>query len=318
MRGSWNDLERRNKYNSEGSYYPHLYLSPPPIHRNHDFSIEDLEKYVKASKDYGFEFVKILSIKSPILLKQLDSLCKKYDVNIGGHYPDNPKGVRFSDEVVFSTNYNSIEHLGGLVGESENYENKIKQIKENKIFICPTMQWYAVGYGQYGIDEMLNQRGMEYIPTEIKTDWAEKSQLYRDKLGKDGFEEEKSKYALEMQERFNVTKRLNDEGVKLLLSPDSSSKFIVPGFGMLEEMKLYQKANLSNFEILKSATTNFALLFNENYGTIETGKDADFILLSHNPLQDLKALENIEAVFYNKFYLDKKQLNEIAKSVLPN
>lgn len=318
MRGSWNDLERKNKYNSKESYYPKMYLSPPPIHRSHEFSVKELEDYIKASKDYGFDFVKILSIKNPALLKQMDSLCKKYNVNIGGHYPDNPKGIRFSDETVFSTNYNSIEHLGGLVGEPESYENRIKNIKQNNIFICPTMQWYAIGYGQYGIDEMLNQKGMEYIPTDIKTDWAEKSQLYRDKLGKEGFEEERIKYASEMQERFNVTKRLNDEGVKLLLSPDSSSKFIVSGFGMLEEMKLYRKAGLSNFDILRSATTNFALLFNENYGTIETGKNADFILLSQNPLNDLKALENVEAIFYNNHYLDQKQLNEIAKSVLPN
>src|SRR5690554_7208191 len=142
--------------------------------------------------------------RSPDLLSKLDSLCKKYEMNMGGHYPDDPKGVRFSDQMVFSTNFNSIEHLGGLVGEPDSYENRVKNIKQNNIFICPTMQWYAVGYSQYGIDEMLNQRGMEYIPTEIKTDWAEKSKIYREKFGKEGFEEEKAKYALEMQERFNV------------------------------------------------------------------------------------------------------------------
>lgn len=317
MRGNWNDVNRRTKYTYEKDYYPRLYLSPSPILRSHEFSLADLENYVKASKDYGFDFIKILSIKNQSLLKQLDSLCKKYDVKIAGHYPENSDGVGFSDELVFSTNYNSFEHLGGLIGEPENFENRVKKIKQNNIFVCPTMQWYAVGYGQYAVDEMLNKRGMEYIPTEIKTDWAEKSKNYREKLGKEAFEQEKNKYSIEMQERLKATKQLNDVGVKLLLSPDSSSKFIVSGFGMLEEMNLYKKANLSNFEILKSATTNFALLFNENYGTIETGKNADFILLSQNPLEDLNALENIEAVFYNKFYLDKKQLNEIAKSVLP-
>lgn len=317
MRGDWNDVNRRIKYTYEKDYYPHLYLSPSPIHRSHELSLTNLENYVKASKDYGFDFIKILSIKNQSLLKQLDSLCKKYDVKIAGHYPENSVGVGFSDELIFKTNYNSFEHLGGLIGEPEHFENRVKKIKQNNIFVCPTMQWYAIGYGQYGIDEMLKQRGMEYISKETKTDWVEKSKNYREKLGKEAFEQEKDKYSIEMQERFKATKRLNDEGVKLLLSPDSSSKFIVPGFGMLEEMKLYKKANLSNFEILKSATTNFALLFNENYGTIETGKNADFILLSQNPLQDLSALENIEAVFYNKFYFDKKQLNEIAKSVLP-
>lgn len=318
MRGDWNDYGRRLKYNTKESYYPKLYLSPPPIYKNHEFTTEELEQYVKATKDYEFDFIKVLSIKSPDLLSKLDSLCKKYNLSIGGHYPDNPKGVRFSDQMVFSTNFNSIEHLGGLVGEPDSYENRVKNIKQNKIFICPTIQWYAVGYGQYGIDEMLNQRGMEYISTDIKTDWAEKSKIYREKLGKDGFDEERSRYALEMEERFKVVKRLNDEGVKLLLSPDSSSKFIIPGFGMLEEMKLYQKAELSNYDILRSATTNFAALFNENYGIIEVGKDADFMLLSQNPLNDLKALENVNAIFYNNQYLDQKQLNQIAKSVLPN
>ncbi|MBS1571324.1 MAG: amidohydrolase family protein, partial [Bacteroidetes bacterium] len=317
MRGDWNDVNRRIKYTYEKDYYPRLYLSPAPIHRSHELSVADLETYVKASKDNGFDFIKILSIKNQSMLKQLDSICKKYDVKIAGHYPEDANGVSFPDDMVFSTNYKTFEHLGGLIGESEHFENRVKKMKQNNIFVCPTMQWFAIGYGQYGVDEMLNQKGMEYIPTEIKKDWAEKSKNYREKLGKEAFEQEKNKYAIEMQERLNATKRLNDEGVKLLLSPDSSSKFIVPGFGMLEEMKLYKKANISNFDILKSATTNFAMLFNENYGTIETGKNADFILLSQNPLQDIKALENIDAVFYNKFYLDKKQLNEIAKSILP-
>lgn len=317
MRGTWDDVNRRTKYIYEKDYYPRLYLSPPPIHRSHEFSLAQLENYVKASKDYGFDFIKVLSIKNQSLLKQLDSLCKKHDVKIAGHFPKNSDGKGFSDELVFSTNYNSFEHLGGLIGNPECYENRIKKIKQHNVFVCPTMQWYAVGYGQYGINEMLNQRGMEYIPKEIKNDWAEKSKNYREKLGKEGFEKERNEYASEMQERLKVTKRLNDEGVKLLLSPDSSSKFIVPGFGILEEMKLYKKTNISNLDILKSATTNFAFLFNGNYGTIEMGKNADFILLSQNPLQNLNALENIEAVFYNKIYLDKKQLNEIAKSVLP-
>lgn len=51
MRGEWKDVERRKKFSSQSSYYPQLYLSPPPIHRNHEFSVEELEKYVKATKE---------------------------------------------------------------------------------------------------------------------------------------------------------------------------------------------------------------------------------------------------------------------------
>lgn len=175
MRGDWKDVNRRIKYTLEKNYYPRLYLSAPPIHRSHEFTLSELENYVKATKDYGFDFIKVLSIKNETLLKHLDSLCKKYDLKIAGHYPTDSNGASFSDDLVFSSNYNSFEHLGGLIGEPKHFEGRVKRMKQNNIFVCPTMQWYAVGYGQYTIDEMLNQRGMEYIPTDIKNDWVEKS-----------------------------------------------------------------------------------------------------------------------------------------------
>lgn len=312
MRGVWKDLERKEKYNTEKSYFPKLYISSPPMHRSYDLSINDLENYVIDSKD--FDFIKILSIKNEGTLRQLDSLCKKHNVGLGGHFP-HTKGETFTDSLTFNA-YKYIEHLEGLIGEPETFVSRMQFIKENKIVICPTMQWYAIGYGQYEIDEMLNQRGMEYIPLAIKTDWAEKSKIYRNKLGKEGFEQERAKYAKEMQERFNVTKRLQEQGTMLLISPDCSTKFIVPGFGVLEEMKLYKKAGLSNYEILKTATTNFALLFNENYGTIEIGKDADFILLSRNPLEDIFALENIDDIFFNNNYITNKKLKAFSEFLL--
>lgn len=317
MRGEWKDIASRKQYNNENQYYPKLYLTAPPFHRSYDLTEEQVDSYVKTAKENGIDQIKVLSIKNQRLFELLSETCEKYNIPLGGHFPMVEDGV-MADEILFQSFYTSIEHLGGLIGEPDKVEDRVNYIKKREIFICPTMQWYAIGYGQYGVDEMMNQRGMQYIPEKIKKDWAEKSTNYRTKLGKEGFEAEKEKYALEMQERFAMTKSLQNQGVKLLLSPDSSSKFIVSGFGMLEEMKLYQKAGLSNFDILRSATTNFALLFRENYGIIAPGKDADFILVKENPLENLKALEQVEGVFYNKFYLDKQKLTAISESLIPN
>jgi imidazolonepropionase-like amidohydrolase len=83
-------------------------------------------------------------------------------------------------------------------------------------------------------------------------------------------------------------------------------------------MELLKNAELNNFEILKMATVNFANFFNENYGTIEEGKDADFIILNDNPLENIDALKTIEGVFFNENYLDKNSLNRLTETILPN
>ena len=121
-----------------------------------------------------------------------------------------------------------------------------------------------------------------------------------------------------LDEKYLIIKKLNELGVKMLFSPDSSSKYMVAGFGVSGEMELLKNAELSNFEILKMATVNFSNFFKEDYGTIEEGKDADFIILNNNPLENLKTLETIEGVFFNENYLSKDALNKLSKSILPN
>jgi imidazolonepropionase-like amidohydrolase len=93
---------------------------------------------------------------------------------------------------------------------------------------------------------------------------------------------------------------------------------MVAGFGVVGEMELLKNAELSNFEILKMATVNFSDLFKEDYGTIEAGKEADFILLNDNPLENINTLKTIEGVFFNENYLSKDALNKLSESILPN
>ncbi len=318
MRGDGNHIAWKKKYNTVGSVFPKLYLSAPPISRNQDFTDEQLTKYVKNATEAGFDFIKLLSIKSEDLFVKLDQACKANNIKIAGHFPSNPKGVIIKDDVIFNSSLNSIEHLGGLIGEKEGYENRIKAIKEKNIFVCPTLDWYVIAYGQFNIDEVVKKRGMEFIASSVLKDWSDKTNQYREKMGKKALDDEIAFYGKEIEERLSVINNLNKTGIKLLLSPDSSSKFIVPGFSMMEEIQLYKKAGLSNYDILKSGTINFADYFNDKtYGSIEEGKNADLILLNENPLLNIAALEKIDGLLLNNNFLNKSQLDQIAKSILP-
>jgi len=315
MRGDWKHKEWKERYNTKESYFPKLYLSAPPISRNIEATAEQLETFVKTSKEYGFGLVKILSIKNQETFSKLDSLCKKYELPLGGHFPRLAMGSALNEDVFFNSSYKSIEHLGGLVGEPAFFDSRLKSIKGKNIFICPTLSWYSIGSGQYSYEELQKLPGMEFVSKETMQAWIEKTKEYREKIGEQSYKEEVAKELKDLEEKFQVVNRLQKEGIKMILSPDASSKYMMTGYNMITEMQLLKKANLSNFEILQMATSNFAQFYNENNGVLEVGKEADFIILEENPLENLEALKNVKGLYFNSNYLSDKLL-EIKNSLL--
>ena len=318
MRGDWKHKEWQNKYNIVKAVYPKLYLSAPPISRNMEFTPEQLETFVKAVKEQNYGFIKILSIKSQEIFTQLDSLCKKYDVPLGGHFPRVAMGNSLNEESFFNSNYKSIEHLGGLVGEPSLFESRIQAIKKNNIYICPTLLWYSIGSGQYSYEQLEKLHGMEFVSKATMQEWITKTKEYRTKLGEQAYKDEVAKELKELQEKYEVIARLQKEGIKMLLSPDASSKYMMTGSNMINEMELLQNAKLSNYDILQMATINFAQFYSENHGTIKVNKPADFIILEKNPLEDLQTLKNVNGVFFNNNYLDTGELDKMKKKHLVN
>ncbi len=317
MRGDWKHIDWRKKYNNVNSFYPKLYLSPPPISRNYDLTTPQIDDFVKSAKQNGFDFIKILSIKDQQVFSELDSFCRKYNINISGHYLKFPNLNEIDEELLFTSNYNSFEHLGGLAGESvETINRRIQWLKSENIFICPTLLWYSIGSGQYSVEELRTLPGMEFISKAQMEEWIEGTNKYRKKIGDVVYKDEVATELKSLDEKYLIIRRLNEAGINMILSPDASSKYMIAGFNMLSEMKLLQKANLSNFEILKMTTVNFATFFNEDYGTIEVNKNADFLILNNNPLEDLQALKNINSIYFNRQFLDSKALEAMKLDLL--
>jgi imidazolonepropionase-like amidohydrolase len=130
-------------------------------------------------------------------------------------------------------------------------------------------------------------------------------------LGEQSYKDEVVKELKDLEEKYQVIARLQKEGIKMLLSPDASSKYMMTGCNMINEMELLKNANLSNFEILEMATINFATFHKEDNGIIKVGKPADFIVLDQNPLENLQTLKNVKGVFFNSNYLDNKALDDM-------
>lgn len=95
-----------------------------------------------------------------------------------------------------------------------------------------------------------------------------------------------------------LVKALHDAGARIIAGTDTPNPFVVPGNSLHRELALYVAAGLAPEEALATATREAARFAGqpEVWGTIETGKRADLVLLGANPLANIDALSRIESV----------------------
>src|SRR5918994_3602503 len=98
-----------------------------------------------------------------------------------------------------------------------------------------------------------------------------------------------------------LTKMLYENGVTLLSGSDIPNFELVPGVSLHHELEILVEAGIPSLEVIKIATNNGAqaLGIEEDVGTIEPGKQADMIVLSDNPVEEINNTKKIEAVINN-------------------
>ena len=103
-----------------------------------------------------------------------------------------------------------------------------------------------------------------------------------------------------------LTKMMYDNGVSILSGTDIPNFDLVPGASLHHELELLVEAGIPPLEVIKIATRNGAqaLGIEEEVGTIESGKQADMIILSDNPVDDISNTKKIEAVINNGQLID--------------
>lgn len=105
-------------------------------------------------------------------------------------------------------------------------------------------------------------------------------------------------------------------GVQILAGTDANSNMVVPGFSMHDELQSLNQAGLSPAQSLYAATGAPADLLHRNAGKIEPDRRADLLLLSANPLEDIKNTSAIDAVILNGRFLDRTLLDDMLNAVL--
>jgi imidazolonepropionase-like amidohydrolase len=171
----------------------------------------------------------------------------------------------------------------------------IQAMKARDVFLIPTLVREEVVfiYAQGGkwLNDPFFQAGVD--PGVLAT---LASPAFTDKTRQDP-DLAKYKAGLEMAKK-NL-KALHDAGVKIAFGTDSGVPGRFSGYFEHRELQLMVEAGLTPMQAIVAATsTNAAILKGQReFGTLERGRRADFLVLDASPLQDIRNTEKLSAVW---------------------
>ncbi|WP_333820685.1 amidohydrolase family protein [Ohtaekwangia sp.] len=83
----------------------------------------------------------------------------------------------------------------------------------------------------------------------------------------------------------------------------------LPGISLHNELSMLSHYGLTNRQVLAAATHNFSLLWNwTSFGKVERGREADILVLDHNPLESIKHLKAIHTLIVDGVVIDRDNL----------
>jgi len=319
MNSKVSQLELKERLKRSGQLISPIIYYSQLISSTDTYSEAQADSLIRLMKHKNIEFIKLMGLSNEQTLGNLTKAAKKHSVIMCGHYPvyqKDGKPFMLDMEKTIKSGFKSIEHLGGYI--RLNNEDEIKKAvqftKEYKLFNCPTIDWDITAFGQQYPDEYQKRLTYQMLPKSITKNWESNYSSSIDKAGgKVKMVESRDKYKPNFDLKIKIFKRLHANGCLLLIGGDAGNDFQADGFNIYEEMINWSKVGIDNYTILKSATVTPSLFFNQSHewGTIEVGKKSEMIILSKNPLEDIKNISTIETTIVGETIYKNKELIDL-------
>jgi imidazolonepropionase-like amidohydrolase len=296
---------------------------------------------VKATKQQGYDFVKVYSLLPRAAYFAIADEAKKQGIPFAGHVPESVTVAEASD-----AGQKSMEHLTGILTACSAREDELRKglqdpqvpaplrlqrrrlmletlsmekatalfnrLKQNHTWQCPTLTVLRSGAFLNDSNFRKDPR-LKYMPTELKESWDPSRDFrFRSRTPED-FKVSRLVYKKQLE----LVGLMRRAGVEFIAGTDVVNPFCFPGFSLHDELALLVEAGFSPMEALQTATLNPARFFGKekDFGTVQEGKIADLVLLDANPLEDIRNTTKINSVVVNGQLLERKRLDQLLAEV---
>ncbi|WP_152286616.1 M61 family metallopeptidase [Flavicella marina] len=336
--GGQDHVSIREKTKNGGILGPNYFTTGPYLSYDELKTFDAIERIVKEHQQKEYDFLKIgdgVDIPKENYLKLLDEAFK-HNVTVIGHgqhnlpleYSLRMKSIEHVEEFIYIfqegnvyENVDNFENSKILIHDKKYLNNAAKQIKESGIYVAPTLVIFEM------ILQYFDDQKFEALQKHPESNYLTRGEYQK-------YLTEKNHYRVQLKDIQIVgidsdiffqnfydwmkkfTKILNEHEVPLLTGSDTFG-MVVPGFSIHKEFEYLQDSGLTPYEILKASTVNAARYLNtiSMEGTITTGKNANLVLLNHNPLKDIKNTKSIEGVMLKGTYFNRSELDVFLKEV---
>jgi imidazolonepropionase-like amidohydrolase len=243
------------------------------------------------------DFIKVLSRLPRDAYFALAEMARHWDLRMVGHIPSS-----VTAQEAVEARQKSLEHMFGITKSVSTDDEAVKLFERCALTgtrVSPTLVlWLRMSH----IDDtkLMSDPRLQSIPASIRNTWPDVS-------------DDPVSFKVQVWRIYRLVALAKRAKTEILAGTDTGDPYVPPGAALHDELEQLVEAGLTPRDALEAATLAPARFFEaeKEMGAIEKGKLADMVLLNGNPLDDIRNIRTVEAVFTHGRYYGRKDLDRI-------